>query len=187
MSDARLKQLIDKALDGELSAVEREELDRLLRMHPEGRRSLVFWQRFDGAISEALDRGPKLDVARMTKRVMSEQDRGAPRRIASRIELVRPWLAAIRRPAFSRVLIVGSSLAMIAALVWSNVSSRGERISERAPASSVLGVVVTAIADEATERRDTPSIANLKAPVEIHLDEPGANGQRESAPVTIRF
>src|SRR5262249_32513019 len=141
---------------------------RLLRMHPEARRSLEFWQRFDVALREAADATPKLDAAKMTRSVMQAKPR--PGTVSS-------WLDFA---ALSRVLILGSSLAMIALLAWSNAAPK----KNEAPP---LGIVVTAIAQEGPEHADSPVAVVKSAPVEIRLGELSSSEERERAPVTIRF
>jgi anti-sigma factor RsiW len=71
----RVTYLLARALDGELSRLEAEELERMTRADPELRRRRAGWQRVERALGPALTRGPGLDLEAMAARIAAAQQR----------------------------------------------------------------------------------------------------------------
>src|SRR5688572_25835859 len=70
MSKERTRLLMEKELDGELTPTEKDELERLLRADAEAAKEREAWRRFNRALVADLERAPKLDVTKLTARVL---------------------------------------------------------------------------------------------------------------------
>jgi hypothetical protein len=99
----RLVQLLEKELDGALSSVERDELERLIRLEPARRREREVWRRVAAGIAEPVV-APRIETARMTARVLNERSR------ALRVRSFRPF----------RALLAASTLAAIAMVFFAS-------------------------------------------------------------------
>jgi hypothetical protein len=165
MTKRRLDLLLDKELDGDITALEREELERLVRMEAGARRDRESWKRFDASLKTSADSLPRIDRVRLLSRVMAR--RSSP---------MKPAASSIK----SRAMLVGSSMLISALAIWSGVSARNKA---KLPIS---GVVVTAVAADAGEP-PLPTLASVGTPVEIRVGDLGSLDERDPSPVTIRF
>jgi anti-sigma factor RsiW len=169
MTKKRLDTLLAKELDGDLTQLEREELERLSRIDPDSRRDRATWKRFDDALKESIDAMPRLERPRLARRVLAGRDRAR--------SIARPlWLT------LPRVVLVGSSMLILALTLWRPTESK----SARAPRS---GVVVTAIAGDERDISVPPSSKDASSigPVEVRIGEIASGDDRDTTPVTIRF
>lgn len=83
MEQQRLSYLLSRALDGELSRLEAEELERMTRADPALRRRRAGWQRVERALSSSMTEGPGLDLEAMAARIGAAQRRAAGPRAPS--------------------------------------------------------------------------------------------------------
>lgn len=110
MDHDRISHLLARALDGELSRLDSEELERMTRADPELRRRRAGWQRFERALGAALNEGPGLDRAAMAARIAAAAQTSAA--------APRPPRAA--RPRLAWALI--SAAALVLGVLWSQQS-----------------------------------------------------------------
>lgn len=77
----RIVQLLSRELDGEMTPLEKDELQRSILMEPELRREREAWKRVTGALSEGTaDPKARLDVGRLTSRVLASTGPRIPAR-----------------------------------------------------------------------------------------------------------
>lgn len=171
MSD-RKHQLLDRELDGELSEVERAELDRLTRLDPPSRRDRQAWRRVEGAIKAAY---PAIDEASIARTANAIAGRAAWDTRTPVTRVVQPalhLLASWRRP-----LLAGSG----ALIVLTALAIGGDRHPGRSTVRSAAAPLVSM-------RRVSAPLPNVqRAPVEFDLAERTTPPHGEDAPVTIRF
>jgi len=67
--DPRLRHLLDRALDGELTPLEHAELSRLRARCPEARREAAAWDRMRAGLTATLDQAPPLDLDRLARKI----------------------------------------------------------------------------------------------------------------------
>lgn len=122
MSDERLSILLKRELDGVLTPVESEELERLSLFCPEARGERRAWRRVERGLKNALDQDTELDLEALNARITSA--RAAPVLPPPPVQRWSPALA-------------GAGLLLVAAVVWTHVHPRSPVhrpvVVERAP------------------------------------------------------
>lgn len=187
MTKRRLEQLLERELNGELTAIEREELSRLMWTDRRARQEHVAWRRFEGLLGDALGGAPKLDLIRSCAKVMGRAERGKGSSSRSEGVWARLITESFRKAGFGqslmRILFLGSSALIVALGIWSSFSyslreRRADPVRETAsePGSSAIA--------ETGGRTGRVSTA---APVQVHFGDPSGDDDRDPRPVTIRF
>lgn len=115
MDHDRISHLLARALDGELSRLDTEELERLTRADPELRRRRAGWQRFERALGAAMNEGPGLDRPAMAARIAA----------AAQTTAAAPQPPRVPRPRLAWAVI--SAAALVLGVLWS------QRIDEPSP------------------------------------------------------
>jgi hypothetical protein len=80
MSDKRLERLLAKELDGEISRVELEELERLALADPEARRRRSFWRSVESEMHREMEQPIELDLVRLARGIVTAGPAEQPRR-----------------------------------------------------------------------------------------------------------
>lgn len=111
--DARLRHLLDRALDGELTPLEHAELTRLRARCPEARREAAAWDRMRAGLTATLDQAPPLDLDRLARKI--ERD--------------------VRQQRSRRPLVAAASLVVLGALAAAGATD-GVREVERTSAAA---------------------------------------------------
>lgn len=111
--DARLRHLLDRALDGELTPLEHAELTRLRARCPEARREAAAWDRMRAGLTATLDQAPPLDLDRLARKI--ERD--------------------VRQQRSRRPLVAAASLVVLGALAAAGATD-GLREVERTSAAA---------------------------------------------------
>lgn len=126
MSERRIDHLLRRELDGELTRVESEELERLLLSEPEARAERRGWRRVESSLGAL--QSQKLDVESMA-RVIEQR-----RRQVSPAQRREPLI-----PRFSAVFAL-AALCTAALIVWRTephspppISAAAPRVEERVP------------------------------------------------------
>jgi anti-sigma factor RsiW len=139
---SRLRHLIQRALDGELTRLEEEELERLLLAEPEVRRDLAAWRRVEAGMRAP---APKLrDVDQMAREILSRA-RTEPRPVRRPRPAVAVYALALLGLAV--VSFVGSSREPSVPSVSktsSPVVVRTPRTEDRPPVEVRLGEIAGA-------------------------------------------
>src|SRR5436853_68803 len=95
MSDARrLDYLMNRELDGEITPVEREELDRLSLAEPSARRAREAWKRFQAGLRREPS-AASLDAAMIARRAMTSRPRRSSFRFLPRWVLAGSTLGVV--------------------------------------------------------------------------------------------
>lgn len=105
--DPRLRHLLDRALDGELTPLEHAELTRLRARCPEARREAAAWDRMRAGLTATLDQAPPLDLDRLARKI--ERD--------------------VRQQRSRRPLVAAASLVVLGALAAAGATD-GVRMAE---------------------------------------------------------
>ena len=105
--DPRLRHLLDRALDGELTPLEHAELTRLRARCPEARREAAAWDRMRAGLTATLDQAPPLDLDRLARKI--ERD--------------------VRQQRSRRPLVAAASLVVLGALAATGATD-GVRMAE---------------------------------------------------------
>lgn len=111
--DPRLRHLLDRALDGELTPLEHAELTRLRARCPEARREAAAWDRMRAGLTATLDQAPPLDLDRLARKI--ERD--------------------VRQQRSRRPLVAAASLVVLGALAAAGATD-GLREVERTSAAA---------------------------------------------------
>lgn len=112
--DPRLRHLLDRALDGELTPLEHAELTRLRARCPEARREAAAWDRMRAGLTATLDQAPPLDLDRLARKI--ERD--------------------VRQQRSRRPLVAAASLVVLGALAAAGATD-GVREVERTSAAAL--------------------------------------------------
>jgi anti-sigma factor RsiW len=146
---SRLRHLMNRALDGELTRLEEEELERLLLAEPEARRDLAAWRRIEAGLSSPT---PKLDdVDQLARKIIARaatepRREGRSRPLVSLSAIAVLGLAAVSFLAASRDGSERPANGKHAAVV------RTPRTEDRPPVEVRLGEIAGASADQSLVR-----------------------------------
>lgn len=172
MAESRLEHLLARELDGTLTPLEAEELERLALTDPQKRRERAGWRRVRAALAEPHGLSDDFDPARLTRAIMNAQ---AERTSAS----PGPWVRLLERASVSlrldrRWLFAGSTALVVALFFVVEREPSAIHGSSRPDATQAV---------EAHEPPAAPRPAVKRAPVDVALEEHGA----EEGAVEIRF
>lgn len=145
MTQRRIEQLLEKELDGELSATEREELERLILIEPSLRRERAAWSRVSASI--APERAPAIELSRMTSKILNAR--------SARLTVRRAW--------WPRLAFASTAAAALAVVVLATRHHEAPPAVARKPAvAEVVRAPVDVFVDENAAEEDRTALTEIR-------------------------